>query len=162
MSIFKRITQKKDNKKPAKPMDRRNRSLKRISIVSTILVIVVLLAFNILFDRLLGPILKWDWSAGEQYSVGDVTKEILASMEADVEIVGLFDENNDKTYGDIRLLLDDYVRNSNGRSRCAMLIRTRLGNYQGNRSDGYMNLAAICSLFIVRRPHRPSCNGRTF
>ena len=74
MSIFKRITQKKDKKKPAKPMDRRNRSLKRISIVSTILVIVVLLAFNILFDRLLGPILKWDWSAGEQYSVGDVTK----------------------------------------------------------------------------------------
>lgn len=132
-------------------MDRRNRSLKRISIVSTILVIVVLLAFNILFDRLLGPILKWDWSAGEQYSVGDVTKEILASMEADVEIVGLFDENNDKTYGDIRLLLDDYVRNSNGRVSLRYVDPDKTpAIIKEIDPDGYMNLAA--NMFAVHCP----------
>jgi hypothetical protein len=74
---------KKQDKAPAattRRVDKRNRSLKTLSITSTILFMVLLLVFNIVFDSLLGDKLKWDWTPGGQYSIGDVTKEILGGL----------------------------------------------------------------------------------
>jgi hypothetical protein len=102
-------------KAPRRQVDKRNKSLKTISITSTIIFLVILLVINILFDNFLGDILKWDWTPGQQYSIGNVSKEILASMSQDVEIVGLFDDKTDTQYTDIQEMLQNYAKASNGR-----------------------------------------------
>lgn len=151
MSLLNKSKQPENSKATGKQVDKRNRSLKRVSVVSTILFIVVILGFNVLFDNILGSTLKWDWSAGEQYSIGDVSKGILSGMESDVQIIGLFDENNDSTYIDIRLLLDDYARNSRGRISLRYIdpdktpaILTEID------PDGYLQLQA--NMFVVYSP----------
>lgn len=101
--------------KKGKGVDKRNSSLKRLSIVSTILFIVVVLAVNILFDNLLGDAAKWDWSATQKYTIGDVSKGILDNLDKDVQIIGLFDKATDSTYTDVQLLLEDYAQKSGGR-----------------------------------------------
>ena len=107
MNIFK--------KKLSKDVDKRNRSLKKASIISTIVFLVVVLTFNILFDKLFGSTLKWDLSTGEQYTIGEVSKGILSNMTSDIQIIGLFDQQNDQYYQKIQLLLEDYSQESNGR-----------------------------------------------
>ena len=112
MSMF-----KKQDKAPAattRRVDKRNRSLKTLSITSTILFMVLLLVFNIVFDSILGDKLKWDWTPGGQYSIGDVSKEILGGLTRKVEIIGLFDANADQKYLRIQPMLDEYAANSNG------------------------------------------------
>lgn len=98
-------------------VDRRNKNLKMFSITSTILFLVILLVFNLVFDSLLGSKLKWDWTRGDLYSIGDVSKQILARMDKDVQIIGLFTEASagDFGYTSILPMLDDYVGNSGGR-----------------------------------------------
>ncbi len=132
-------------------VDKRNRSLKRVSIISTILFIVVVLAFNILFDSLLGKKLQWDWSTGELYSIGDVSKGILNNLKLDVQIIGLFDKTNDTVYTDFRKLLDDYAAKSNGR------ITLRYVDPDANPAilteidpDGYLDLDT--AVFVVYCP----------
>lgn len=107
MNIFK--------KKLTKDVDKRNRSLKKASVISTIIFLVVILTFNILFDRILGSSLKWDWSTGEQYTIGEVSQGILSNMTADVQIIGLFDQQSDQYFQKIQLLLEDYSQKSNSR-----------------------------------------------
>ena len=101
--------------KKGKGVDKRNSSLKRLSIVSTILFLVVVLAVNILFDNLLGDAAKWDWSATQQYTIGDVSQGIMDNLDKDVQIIGLFDKATDSTYTDVQLLLEDYAQKSGGR-----------------------------------------------
>lgn len=101
--------------KNGRGIDKRNKSLKTISVTSTVLFLVIVLVFNIVFDKLLGNILKWDWSSGEQYTLGDVSKEILGAMTQDVEIIGLFDKAADQYYSTIMPMLDEYAAKSNGR-----------------------------------------------
>ena len=102
-------------KKGLRIVDKRNRNLKTVSIASTVLFLAVLLVFNILFDNLLGKTLKWDWTTGSQYSIGDVSKKTLGSMTQDVEIVGLFDENKDANYKNILPMLEEYTKYGNGK-----------------------------------------------
>lgn len=110
-------------KKPAGPaldkdprkVDKRNRSLKTISITSTILFIVLLLVFNIVFDSLLGDRLKWDWTTGEQFSIGDVSKEILQNLDKDVQIIGLYDVNAQSRNQQVELMLENYATRAGGR-----------------------------------------------
>ena len=102
-------------KKGLRIVDKRNRNLKTVSIASTVLFLAVLLVFNILFDNLLGKTLKWDWTTGSQYSIGDVSKKTLGSMTQDVEIVGLFDENKDANYKNILQMLEEYTKYGNGK-----------------------------------------------
>lgn len=106
---------KTNKKQQGRVVDKRNRSLKLISITSTILFIVLLLVFNIVFDSLLGSKLKWDWTPGGQYTIGDVSLEILSDLEKEVEIVGLFDENTNTRYQQILPMIDSYVSKSNGK-----------------------------------------------
>ncbi len=119
MSIFKKNqnlpADVKAEKKSKRTVDKRNKNLKTISVTSTILFIVILLVLNIVFDSLLGDKLKWDWTKGGQYSIGDVSKEILGSMTKDVEIVGLFDAAADTKYTSIQPMVDEYVKYGNGK-----------------------------------------------
>lgn len=122
MSILKKnitdqpVVEKASRKvKKGRPSDKRNRNLKTISVASTILFIVILLVFNVVFDSLLGDKLKWDWTPGGQYSIGDVSKEILAGMTQNVEIVGLFDSAADSYYQQVQPMLDEYAKFSNGK-----------------------------------------------
>ncbi len=128
MSMFnnKKSDDKTDNKPPkpaafkkpatgGKQVDKRNKSLQKISVISTIVFIVAALVVNILFDSLLGDKLRWDWSANEKYSVGEISEEILKGLETDVEIIGLFDKDTDQTYTDIQLLLSEYQGKSAGK-----------------------------------------------
>jgi ABC-2 type transport system permease protein len=101
--------------KKGKGVDRRNRSLKRLSVTSTILFLVVILAFNVLFDKLLGSTLKWDWSTGQQYTIGETSQGLLKSMTSDIQIIGLFNKETDTSFKNIQLMLEDYVKKSNGR-----------------------------------------------
>ncbi|MBP8989324.1 MAG: GldG family protein [Clostridia bacterium] len=109
------VDQEKKEQKETHKVDKRAKSLKTISITSTILFIALLLIFNIVFDSILGETLKWDWTTGGQYSIGDVSKEILQNLDKDVQIVGLFDANTDTRFQQVRLMLEDYVSNSNGK-----------------------------------------------
>jgi hypothetical protein len=102
-------------KKGLRTVDKRNKNLKTISIASTVLFLVILLVFNILFDNLLGDVLKWDWTTGSQYSIGDVSKTILGSMSQDVEIIGLFNEDADQNYQNILPMLDEYKEYGKGK-----------------------------------------------
>jgi len=54
--------------------DRRNQTLKLYSVSTTVIFLAILLVFNIVFDQLLGEKLKWDWSSGQMYSLGDVSE----------------------------------------------------------------------------------------
>jgi ABC-2 type transport system permease protein len=105
----------KAGKTRRKSIDKRNKSLKTISITSTIIFMVILLVVNIAFGGLLGDKLKWDWTPGQMYSIGDVSKNILSSMTKDVEIVGLFNDQTDTAYKDIREMLENYKKDSGGR-----------------------------------------------
>lgn len=94
-------------------VDKRNRNLRNFSVVSTILFVVLVLVVNGVFDALLGDKLKWDWSSGQIYSLGEVSKEIVGDMSAPVEIVGLFGEET-ATYSDVRPLVEEYAQLSKG------------------------------------------------
>jgi ABC-2 type transport system permease protein len=102
-------------KKGRKAIDKRNKSLKTISITSTLIFLVILLVVNVVFDQLLGDTLKWDWTSNKLYSIGEVSEQILASMTKDVEIIGLFDDQSDTTYKDIQVMLENYTKLSKGR-----------------------------------------------
>ncbi len=119
--MSKKVDIKQKNKQPretkgqaSRTVDKRSRNLKRISIASTILFIILILVFNIVFDSVLGQKLKWDWTPGGQYSIGDVSIEILRDLDKPVEVVGLFDPNIDTRFQQVSRMLDDYVSRSNG------------------------------------------------
>lgn len=106
---------KQKGKKGAPVIDRRNKSLKMISISSAILFIAIVMVFNIAFDSLLGSKLQWDWSQTDLFSVGDVTKELLKDMGKDVKIIGLYDKGTVSNYSDIEILVDKYAELSGGK-----------------------------------------------
>ncbi|MDW7658604.1 MAG: GldG family protein [Bacillota bacterium] len=118
MSIMNKENKEKNNQtggnRKGRQVDKRNKSLKTISITSTILFIALLLVFNIMFDSLLGQTLKWDWTPGGQYSIGEVSTEILKGMDKPVEIIGLFDANADTRFQQVQLMLEDYISRSDG------------------------------------------------
>ena len=100
-----------------KNSDKRARSLKIFSIASVFIAIAIIIGLNLMFDSALGKKLQWDMTSTQQFSIGDTTKEILADLQKDVEIVGLFplNESTKSTYSDFISMLEDYERHSNGR-----------------------------------------------
>lgn len=105
------------SKTERKMVDKRNRSLRSISIVTTIVFIAVVFAFNLIFENLLGEKLKWDWTGNKMYSIGDVTEEIVANLNTNVEIIGLFAEDSPtyNNYSDIIPMLKQYEEKAKGR-----------------------------------------------
>ncbi len=109
-------TSKKEKKaKIIKPFDKRNKSLKIISVSSAILFIAIVVIFNLVFESLFGNLLKWDWSQTNLFSVGDVTTQLLGKLDKDITIVGLYEKGTVSNYTDVEILLDEYVKQSNGR-----------------------------------------------
>jgi hypothetical protein len=101
--------------KNTRSIDQRNKNLKTLSVTSTIVFLALLLVFNILFDSLLGKTLKWDWTPGGQYSIGQVSKTILSELSKDVQIVALFKAESDTKFQSIQPMLDEYAESSRGR-----------------------------------------------
>ena len=94
--------------------------MKLYSIGSVCLLIVILLLVNILFDRLFGNALKFDFSDSESNSTSQETIEFFDSLPLDISIriVGLFEKPSNiagTPYQYLVPLLDDYVNSSKGR-----------------------------------------------
>ena len=107
---------KKTNRKKTMPaVDKRNKNLKIISVSSVVLFIAIVLTFNIVFDTFLGSKLKWDWSQTDLFTVGEVTEQLLADMDKDVTIIGLYEKGTVPSYNDIEILLEKYASLSGGR-----------------------------------------------
>lgn len=96
--------------------DRRNQTLKIFSVSMTVIFLAILFVFNIVFDQLLGEKLKWDWSSGQLYSLGDVSEAILTDMDQPVTLTALFREEEAATFGyaSILPLLKEYEEKSGG------------------------------------------------
>ncbi|MDR2606443.1 MAG: Gldg family protein [Oscillospiraceae bacterium] len=76
-------------------------------------VLAIVLLVNLIAE--LYP-LKADLSEGRRYSVGDTTKELLAVLERDITVYGLFDDGKgDADYIEVRELLENYEKHSGGR-----------------------------------------------
>ena len=84
-----------------KPSDKRNRSLKMVSISSAVLFVAIVIIFNIVFESLFGAQLKWDWSQTDMYTLGDVTKGILTELEDDITIIGLYEKGAVANFKDV-------------------------------------------------------------
>ncbi len=114
MKKDKNLSKKEQKQAGRRQVDNRSKYLKRFSVTATVLFIAVILILNIVFDRTLGQIARWDWTGTDLYSIGEVSKEVLSDMDKQVEIVGLFDVDEDTRYASIRPMLDEYVSNSKG------------------------------------------------
>lgn len=86
MQFFKRS---KDHKN----VDKRNRQLNRSSIVSVALLLVILIVFNLIFTRFLGPHTRFDWTANQAMTLGDVSRELITDLESPARIVVLLEES---------------------------------------------------------------------
>lgn len=103
-----------------KQTDNRADKLKLYSIGSVVILIGIIVFMNILFDGIFGKALTFDFSDFGQNSISEPTQEFIDSLPADthIRVVGLFSrpENVSGTpYQYIIPLLDDYVKNSDGK-----------------------------------------------
>ncbi len=116
--VFSKDTDKQEKTKKekiVKPSDKRNKSLKMISVSSAILFIAIVIILNLVFDSLLGTSLKWDWSQTNMFSVGDVTKEMVGKLDKDIKIVGLYEKGTAPAFADVEILLAEYQKISKGK-----------------------------------------------
>lgn len=104
----------------AKQTDDRAGKMKLYSIGSVVLLIAIILLVNILFERIFGSALSFDFSDTAQNSLSQASVDYLDSLPADtrIRIVGLFNRPTNvsgTSYQYIVPLLDDYVRKSDGK-----------------------------------------------
>lgn len=82
--------------------DKRATELKLMSIGSVLILLVIILAANILFEKLLGKPLTFDFSQTGRYSVSKTTQEVIDKIPdgTEVRIVGLCDipDNLENSY----------------------------------------------------------------
>lgn len=114
----------KQKRKPVKKekiqVDRRNKTLKRASILSVIVLIAIVIAFNVILNAIAGNKLQFDWTANKAATLGDVSKQLLSENDKEVKITVL--SNRDeyaKGYQSADLsflpnLLEQYEENSKG------------------------------------------------
>jgi ABC-2 type transport system permease protein len=81
---------------------------------NSIILIAVVIAIAVVINMLVGLTgIKWDLTPNKLYSISDTTKEILSSLDKDVEIIGLFDEEkiiSGDQYKEVTELLDKYTK----------------------------------------------------
>lgn len=109
-----------EKNKKTKTSDIRAEKLKMYSIGSVILLVAIILLVNILFDGIFGKALTFDFSDSGQNTISQESIDYINSLPADtkIRVVGLFDKPDqvsDTPYQYIIPLLDNYVRNSNGK-----------------------------------------------
>ena len=133
----------------------RNKNLKYG--VNSIVVTAIVIALAVVINLLVGiPRVTFDLTPGRIYSIGDVTKELLSSLDRDVEIIALFDElQPPSTY---------YISASNSQDALNMLYsyaqyaRVTLTFIDPDKNPGYMRdldpdgtLSLAKGNFVVRR-----------
>ncbi len=108
---------RKRDRKARPAVDKRNRSLKLLSVSSAVLFIAIVMVFNFVFDTFLGSSLRWDWSQTDLYSLGEITDQLLKDLDKDVKIIGLFEKGSAQVtdVANIELLLEKYEQKSGGR-----------------------------------------------
>ena len=100
--------------------DDRSDKLKLYSIGSVVILIAIVLLVNVLFDKILGKALTFDFSDALSNTISQESIDYINGLPADtkIRIVGLFDKPADVAqteYQYICPLLDDYVKNSKGK-----------------------------------------------
>ena len=105
-------------KKPAN--DERSDKLKFYSIGSVVILIAIVLLVNVLFDKILGKALTFDFSDALSNTISQESIDYINGLPQDtkIQIVGLFDKPSDVAqteYQYICPLLDDYVKASKGK-----------------------------------------------
>lgn len=100
--------------------DNRADKLKLYSIGSVVLLALIILLVNFLFDKIFGKALTFDFSDNAQNSISQESIDYLESLPegTNIRVVGLFNrpENvSDTKYQYIIPLLDDYVKEADGK-----------------------------------------------
>lgn len=108
------------NNKKSEPKDKRKQSLKLYSIGTIVILVVIVLVSNILFEKVLGKYMSFDFSLSNQNSISQESIDFIKGLPDDtkIRIVGLMDKptslnNNPMRY--IVPLLDDYANKSGGK-----------------------------------------------
>ncbi len=80
------------------------------SVLASAIVIAIAIAVNLFAGAVPAKYTRFDTSTRELYTLGDTTKNVLANLDQDVEILWLVsDGSEDKT---VKLLLEEYANNS--------------------------------------------------
>jgi len=100
--------------------DERSGKLKLYSIGSVIILVAIVIIVNVLFDKILGKALTFDFSDALSNTISQESIDYINGLPQDtkIRIVGLFDKPADVSgteYQYICPLLDDYVKNSKGK-----------------------------------------------
>ncbi|SCW27815.1 ABC-type uncharacterized transport system [Ruminococcaceae bacterium YRB3002] len=100
--------------------DNRQKTLKLYSVGTIVILLVIVVAANILFDSILGKYLTFDFSLSNQNSISNETQDYLDSLSADtnIRVVGLMDRPTELNNTPLRYivpLLDDYATKSGGK-----------------------------------------------
>ena len=106
--------------KENKNTDNRSDKIKLYSIGAVVLLIAILILANVLFEKILGKALTFDFSDNLSNSLSQVSVDYLDSLPADtkIQVVGLFEKPDNISgtpYQYIIPLLDDYVKSSKGK-----------------------------------------------
>ena len=102
------------------PVDRRSRRLGRISVVTTIFAIALVILVNVVLETVVGDRLSWDLTQNKLMSISEVSDELLGKLNDDVRIVYLGQQSqldSHRTLNFMPQLLNDYAVRSNGRVR---------------------------------------------
>jgi hypothetical protein len=103
-----------------KKTDNRSDKIKLYSIGAVVILIGILVIVNVLFEKILGKALTFDFSASLSNTLSQDTIDYLDSLPSDtkIQITGLFEKPSNISgtrYQYIIPLLDDYVRSGKGK-----------------------------------------------
>ena len=97
----------------------KNRKVRNTSVVSLIVFAAILLVANIMLEQIGGKHLKFDWTQNKVASIGQKSKDILASNDKafNITVLSSEDEYSNLLRGQIKFmpqLLKDYEKNAKG------------------------------------------------
>ena len=105
-------------KKRAQSRDKRSRSMLMYAVGSVLVLIAILIVFNLLFDIVFESKTTIDFSDSKMNTIGSKTKEVISQLDAEVEIIGLFEKPTNlesSIYKYFIPLLNEYAEASNGK-----------------------------------------------
>ena len=150
---------KKTKNKEKVVKDKRALSLKLFSIFSVIILVVIAIVFNILFESILGDKLKIDFTATSQNTITQQTQDYIDSLPDDtyIQIVGLLDRPSNDTFGYSYIvpLLDDYVAKSNGKISVEYKNPESYPSiYKELDPDNVYNLTTLTGQYVIKVGNR--------
>ena len=97
--------------------DSRFKVLKRVSIISVVVVVAICLIMNILIHLILDDKLTFDSSSVHSNSISSISENYLDQLNKKVEIIGLFDKNDDTLWWPEYFvsILEDYEAKADGK-----------------------------------------------